>query len=458
MNSRVAVIICNWNKKDDVLRCIESVNKSTYKYLDIYVVDNASTDDSVEVIKSLTYPLTLIQNERNLGGSGGFNAGLRTVFNKEYDYVMLLDNDVVLDTHAIQVLVETMDSDNSIGILGSKLYVLEETHQTNKLQEYGSYIDWETFNIKVLHKGEIDTNNLPELIKCDYVPACSMMIRMEALRRVGLFEEHYFIYWDDMEFGYLMNLHGYKVMACSKSKAWHKQGVKTHSTTFSNYYFWRNRIHFFIKYIPLERIEQLAETLFRELYQVIYFSQFKGQMATINTILFAFSDALHHITGSANEGRILDKEKSANKVVSWISDNRVNSLLIIDHGVNLVFLENVIRDFEKHGIKIILQTKENKLDILNRYPTIIVFNEGEEIVTKVDKTIKICEHILDIRDEVMVSQIDLYIDQYSNLIVTNFDRKYIDNYEQSFKLSSTWAIPYIKAQLLKAKQLITKGQ
>ncbi len=99
---KIGVVICNYNKRDYVLNCIASMLKQSVE-ADIYVVDNASADGSAEAVRQkYGQQVTLIENKDNLGGSGGFNTGLRRVLQEDYTYIMLMDNDVVADVDAVK--------------------------------------------------------------------------------------------------------------------------------------------------------------------------------------------------------------------------------------------------------------------------------------------------------------------------------------------------------------------
>ena len=100
----IGVVICNYNKKDFVLQCVQSILESKEKNFDIYVVDNASSDGSAEALKkAYGNQITVIENKENLGGSGGFNTGLRIVRDKGYSYFMCLDDDAAVDENALPV-------------------------------------------------------------------------------------------------------------------------------------------------------------------------------------------------------------------------------------------------------------------------------------------------------------------------------------------------------------------
>ena len=115
----IGVVICNYNKKDFVLQCVQSVLESKEKNFDIYVVDNASSDGSAEALKkAYGNRITVIENKENLGGSGGFNNGLRIVRDKGYSYFMCLDDDAAVDENALSVLYHYMEEHTDTGMAG----------------------------------------------------------------------------------------------------------------------------------------------------------------------------------------------------------------------------------------------------------------------------------------------------------------------------------------------------
>lgn len=119
----IGVVICNYNKKDFVLQCVQSVLESKEKNFDIYVVDNASSDGSAEALKkAYGNRITVIENKENLGGSGGFNTGLRIVRDKGYSYFMCLDDDAAVDENALSVLYHYMEEHTDTGMAGCRVY------------------------------------------------------------------------------------------------------------------------------------------------------------------------------------------------------------------------------------------------------------------------------------------------------------------------------------------------
>ena len=137
----IGVVICNYNKRDFVLECVQSVLESREQNFDIFVVDNASTDGSVEALNN-TYKeeITILANSENLGGSGGFNTGLRVVRDRGYEYFMCLDDDALVDENAISVLYEYMESHPKVGMAGCRVY---HRQLPEYIQQSGLMIDFE---------------------------------------------------------------------------------------------------------------------------------------------------------------------------------------------------------------------------------------------------------------------------------------------------------------------------
>ncbi|MBO6292170.1 MAG: glycosyltransferase family 2 protein, partial [Selenomonas sp.] len=192
---KIGIVICNYNKKEYVLKCIESLQRQTFRDFEIFAVDNASTDGSAEAVaKAYGKAVHLLQLPENLGGTGGFNQGLRQAMAGDFDGFLLLDNDVVLKEDCLEQLVSLMNSREEIGILGCKILRMDEP---DTIQEFGPVLDPENVNFILRYRGEKDSLSQPDVLPCDYVPACAMLVRREVVERIGLMPEENFIYYDD---------------------------------------------------------------------------------------------------------------------------------------------------------------------------------------------------------------------------------------------------------------------
>lgn len=300
---KIGIVICNYNKKQYVLDCIQSVLESRFQDFDLYVVDNGSQDGSGKAIRE-TYPeqVTLICNQENLGGSGGFNTGLRIVHEKGYPYLMCVDNDVLMDENAIGNLYQFLEEHPEAGMAGAKVYHMEAP---DYVQQFGQKIDFEYFCTEVNYYNAYEDGSMPEYLFTDSVAACALMVRRSIVDRIGIMPEENFLYWDDTEWCYRCNQAGYKVASVGNAVVLHAMGAKKEAVnTFPTYYAWRNWIRFFIKYTPESEWDRMAETFLGSVFQEVYEGLHKGEHHKVETIMLAYDDAIHNITGKAGENRI----------------------------------------------------------------------------------------------------------------------------------------------------------
>jgi hypothetical protein len=302
---RVGIVICNYNKADTVLECIKCILEQKYNDFDVYVVDNASTDGSAEVIrKKYGDKVELIVNEENLGGSGGFNTGLRRAYSKGYQYLMCVDNDAMLDENAVGNLVEFLDSHDEVGMAASKIYNLEDP---DYIQQFGQRIDFEYFCTEVPYLNVLEDGTMPEYLYVDSVAACSLMVRRTTIDKIGYLPEENFLYWDDTEWCYLCNKAGMKVASVGTSQALHAMGARREDVnTFPTYYAWRNWIRFFSKYTPIEKRDKMVETFLDSIFLIVYAGIHKCENNKTKTVMLAYDDAIHGVTGKAGDNRIFD--------------------------------------------------------------------------------------------------------------------------------------------------------
>lgn len=299
---KVGIVICNYNKVDCVLDCIQCILESRFQDFDLYVVDNASSDNSVAEIRKHYPQVTLLVNEENKGGSGGFNRGLRQAYEQGYPYLMCVDNDALLDENAVGSLYEFLESHPEAGMAGSKVY---HTEAPDRIQQYGQKIDFEYFCTEVPYLNRIEDGTMPEYLYVDCVAACSLMVRRSTIDRIGFMPEENFLYWDDTEWCHKCNLAGMKVAAVGTSKVLHAMGAKRESeNTFPTYYAWRNWIAFFAKYTPEKDYEKMAQNFLSSFFRLAYEGLHNGMSAKTRTVALACDDALHGVTGKAGENRI----------------------------------------------------------------------------------------------------------------------------------------------------------
>ena len=302
---KIGIVICNFNKVDKVLECIQCILENKFTDYDLYVVDNASTDGAPEAIKEkYGDKVRLIVNKENLGGSGGFNTGLRAAYKEGYEYLMCVDNDAMLDENAIGNLYEFLEEHDEVGMAASKIYHLEAP---DYIQQFGQTIDFEYFCTDVPHLDMYEDGSMPDYLYVDSVAACSLMIRRSTIDKIGFMPEENFLYWDDTEWCYLCNKSGMKVASVGTSKALHAMGAKKETVnTFPTYYAWRNWINFFVKYTTEKDLDRMTDTFLNSMFQIVYEGLHNGEYNRAKTVMLAYDDAIHGITGKAGENRIFE--------------------------------------------------------------------------------------------------------------------------------------------------------
>lgn len=264
MNHNVGIIILNWNSYDLTHSCLLSLEKLHIEELNttIYVVDNGSTDDSCERLSKNHPEAIIINNHKNVGFTGGNNIGIRRAFEDGCLYFWILNNDTIVHPDSLKELIAAFKRPKT-GISVSKIYFSRgrEYHQNRyKVSEKGrvvwyagGVIDWK--NMYGTHRGvdEVDQGQYDEAIETDYATGCSFITNRAVIEKVGVFDERYFAYYEDMDFSLRVKKHGFKIWYAPKSIVWHINAGSTSrpGNAFQQYYQIRNRFLIGITYAPI---------------------------------------------------------------------------------------------------------------------------------------------------------------------------------------------------------------
>ncbi len=467
---KVGIFICNYNGKQYVIDCIRSLMSQTMQDFDIYVVDNASTDGSAEgIAENFGNTVHVLQNSDNLGGAGGFDRGLKYGLNSGYQYIALLDNDITLDSEAIGKLYEYLEEHEDTGIVGAKIYVMDEP---DLIQDFGNYIDFENYRERLCYCNIKDSELIPEVHECDYVPSCAILIRSEMLEISGTMPADNFIYYDDIELSYKMRKNNFKVAAYGGAKVWHKGGFrKAAVNTFSKYYFLRNRLNFFAKYISDEKIEIFADAVMKDVFMQLYGFYNKGMKELFDTTMYAFDDFLHGVRGKAEEQKIFNIIKRDIPFFNIIKGKKRVFIRFIDnyserdeldiYHIFLFILGGIIQNNENIETNVCLdccgvnadefRTKLEKAMGVNKdkFPEILVVNEREK--EQSDIILQMCKHVNLVTEKIFP---EIYVDQYCNCITDEKDYRYFTSHENTYGLFQAMYRPL----LLEGIRKIREGQ
>ncbi|GAB6100998.1 glycosyltransferase family 2 protein [Thermococcus atlanticus] len=338
MIPRISIIILNWNGWKDTVECLESVYRINYPNYDVIVVDNGSKDDSLQKIKEyaggkikvvskffeynpsnkpikvfevdedeakqgkfnrpvyekydVNRRMILIKNRDNYGFAGGNNVGIKfalSVLNP--DYVLLLNNDTVVDPNFLTELVKVAESDEKIGIVGPKIYYYDYNGRINIIQYCGvNFIP--IFLHKQIFGHKQNSCNYTNPVLTDEVHGACMLIRRSAFQKIGLLDEDFFAYWEETDFCYRTSRYGYYLKVNPQARIWHKTGSNNPSekriSSFATYLFARNAIHFIRKELyGLERFLSLGFTLTIRLafLEGVYFLYYQNSKVAVSFIL-----------------------------------------------------------------------------------------------------------------------------------------------------------------------------
>lgn len=243
---RVLAVVVNWNKCSHLRALLASLRSLAGEPFDLLVVDNASTDGSPEMVRTEYPGAALLETGANLGGTGGFNAGMAWGLKSpaNYEYLWLMDNDINVHPGALDALVAAMVSDPTTGLVGSTILIMEAP---GRVQEIGARVDWKTAGLERNCETDFAAVKRPQILECDYVAACSALARTDAIRATGLWDPNYFIAWDDIDWGVRMKRAGWRVVATTESIVEHEgYSDRRISAGPGSVYIWQRNCFYFL--------------------------------------------------------------------------------------------------------------------------------------------------------------------------------------------------------------------
>jgi GT2 family glycosyltransferase len=304
------VIVPNWNGQDYLADCLESLEAQTYKP-SIIVVDNGSTDESLSIVEEKFPQVELIKLAQNHGFAGGVNAGIKKALNSGAVYIALFNNDAVADPSWLEQLVGVASEKSGIGIVCGKLMQMDKKHfdsagemlQTNGMPHPRG-------------RGEQDKGQYD---KGEYVFAASggaSLYRASMLEKIGLFDEDFFAYFEDVDISFRAQLAGWKVWYEPSAVAYHHIG-KTSSRMpgFIRYHSIKNFIYLYNKNMPGYLLFKYKPLFFLQLTRMKLGSIRDGQLWEFTK---AFFRTFFHILRTLAKRRAIQKSRVVS--ISYIDE------------------------------------------------------------------------------------------------------------------------------------------
>lgn len=261
---KVFIIILNYNGKDTIKECLDSVYRSGYPNFEAVVVDNASRDGSFELAKNYFSRTHFILNEKNIGFAAGNNVAIRFALEKFADYIFLLNNDATVEKDAISKLVNEAEKNKNGGIFSPIVY-----NGNGNVWFAGGRIKW----LKM--RAEHCRDALRCVSTTDYISGCAMLIKKDVFREIGLLDEKYFLYYEDADFCLRARKKGFKCMVVPGARAIHYEkserstGGKTYWLVLSGLIFFKKNTPAVLKlwisfYTTLRKIKNWRDVKFKK--------------------------------------------------------------------------------------------------------------------------------------------------------------------------------------------------
>jgi GT2 family glycosyltransferase len=246
VNKKIFTIIPNWNLRDDLGECLDSLVKQAGIVQEVIVVDNGSQDGSVEYVRKNYPEIHVIALKENIGYAGALNVGIKYALEKGAVYIYLLNNDTVVPDDVLYKLFSVIERNQDIGIVAPKILYNNNRKIVFALGDKRSSL----FPVPIgygyrkkdrpKYSGEMDF---------DYVTGCAMLISAEVFRKTGLFDEVWFMYYEDADFCYRVRQAGFRIVCYGDAVVYHKASLSANKNyANSTRIRARNRVWFYRRY------------------------------------------------------------------------------------------------------------------------------------------------------------------------------------------------------------------
>jgi GT2 family glycosyltransferase len=291
---RVAVVVLNFKALVDTKNCVLSLMQCGYPNLSIILVDNASQDGSAEELARTFPDLPLLVQSHNLGYAGGNNVGIRYALGTDAEYVLITNDDVTFESGFLEPMIALMEREREVGVVAPKVFRAASAGDV-----FAAVGEFSWLLCTGLDRGRNKSAYESTTLECDvdYVPGVLLLSRREVFETVGLLDERFFMYFEDVEFSHRVQSQ-YRMMYTARSVAYHKGGAGRGWRNYSIlylYYHTRNRIWAFRDKSCFYRLYVLLFTMVNVLAKSVFISSnlFRDRRRTLaqwNALMCGFVD------------------------------------------------------------------------------------------------------------------------------------------------------------------------
>ena len=250
----VHILIVNWNGKHHLENCLPSLTKSPYLNCQVVILDNGSDDGSQDWVRSSFPAIKLVEINQNLGFATANNLGMRAALESGADYVALLNNDTRVEPDWLDVLVDTAETDSNIAICQARQRTWDGQAEI-RFRFIPEWAEAQAYKIAVQSPGPATPTA--------FASGCAILIRSHALKEIGLFDERYFMYVEDVDLALRAWIAGYKVMDVPASTVYHQVAGSGSQKAQRLFWGYRNQLTTILKLYQLETLCSYTKPIVR---------------------------------------------------------------------------------------------------------------------------------------------------------------------------------------------------
>jgi len=258
MAKQTAIILVMFRQKHNLELLYNSLYRQSYKDFRIYFVDNnpdaIDRDHSEELNRNLGMDIEYIIAGQNSGFAGGNNLGAAKAMEDGFEYILFLNNDTELDENCLLELVNAVEAAPDTAVASPLILYYTADKKDPKIQEYGVKADFDTYSITKYFEGKklsVSEVEMPLSMKVDMVSGAAMLVKAEALKKTGLWEEKYFAYGDEIDLAARLKKTGFASIVTKKAVLWHNHRWEKQNKEgfyFEYYLIQRNKYLYFRKH------------------------------------------------------------------------------------------------------------------------------------------------------------------------------------------------------------------
>ncbi len=221
-NPSVAIILVNWNGSKLTVDCIESLRLLEYDNFETIVVDNASESEDLATLRT-RQDITLIENQRNLGFTGGNNVGIDYALEKDFQYILLLNNDTTVSPDFLRLMLEPF-ADENVGAVQPKIYLMED--KARIWSAGGELNPWIGFP-RTIGSRRLDSEEFSQAKDLDWITGCCFLIPTDLVRTIGPLDDIYFAIFEDLDWSLRIRKEGKVLRYQPKAHVYHVGSAST---------------------------------------------------------------------------------------------------------------------------------------------------------------------------------------------------------------------------------------